>query len=96
MPQASGSLKSTIDSWDWQLDGACRGLSPEMFFHPNRERGPSRRTRESDAKAVCATCSVLVECRSHALAIPELYGIWGGLGEEERADLIRNRLTLVI
>jgi hypothetical protein len=22
------------DLWDWQLDGACRGVSPEVFFHP--------------------------------------------------------------
>jgi WhiB family redox-sensing transcriptional regulator len=96
MPEVSRSPKPNIDSWDWQLDGACRGLPSEMFFHPDGERGLHRRIRESDAKAVCAICSVLAECRSHSLAVPELYGIWGGLGEEERANLIRKRLTLVI
>ncbi len=96
MPEVSRYLKPNTDNWDWQLDGACRGLPPEMFFHPNGERGLRRRTRESEAKAVCATCSVLTECRSHSLAVPELYGIWGGLGEEERANLIRKPLTLVI
>ncbi len=96
MPKVARSHKPNIDSWEWRLDGACRGLPTEMFFHPDGERGPSRRTRESEAKAVCATCSVLAECRSHSLAVPELYGIWGGLVEEERANLIMKRLTLVI
>ncbi len=77
------------------MDGACRGLPSEMFFHPDGERGRLRYTRESEAKAVCATCPVLAECRSYSLAVPELYGIWGGLGEEERANLIRKNLTLV-
>ncbi len=96
IPEVSKSLKPTIDSWDWQLNGACRGLPAEMFFYPDGERGRHRDTREAKAKAVCATCSVIVECRAHALAVPEIYGIWGGLGEEERANLIRKRLRLVI
>ena len=29
------------DLWDWQLEGACRGVSPEVFFHPEGERGPT-------------------------------------------------------
>ncbi len=96
MPRVSSSLKPKIESWDWRSEGACRGLPPDMFFHSDGERGSSRRRRESAAKAVCATCPVLAECRSHALAVPELYGVWGGLGEEERADLISKHLTLVI
>ena len=67
-----------------------------MFFHPDGERGRNRSARESAAKAVCAVCPVLTQCRSHALAVPELYGIWGGLGEEERANLVRMPLALVI
>ena len=31
------------DLWDWQLDGACRRPDPDLFFHPEGERGPSRR-----------------------------------------------------
>jgi WhiB family redox-sensing transcriptional regulator len=82
------------DRWDWQLEGACRALPPEMFFHPEGERGPRRRNREAAAKAVCATCPVIAECRAHALAIREPYGIWGGLGEDEREKLIGKRLTI--
>ncbi|MEY3448065.1 MAG: hypothetical protein RLZZ14_589, partial [Actinomycetota bacterium] len=27
-------------------------------------------------------------CRAHALAVQEPYGIWGGLSEEERIEII--------
>jgi WhiB family redox-sensing transcriptional regulator len=40
------------------------------------------------AKAVCATCPVIAQCRAHAIAVQEPYGIWGGLSEEERFEII--------
>ena len=74
----------TTDHWDWQLDGACRRVSPETFFHPEGERGSRRRTRDETAKAICEVCPVLDRCRAHALAVREPYGVWGGLSEDER------------
>lgn len=71
--------------WAWQLEGDCRVLPPEMFFHPEGERGSSRRQRIAQAKAVCAGCPVLEACRSHALTVREPYGVWGGMAEDERA-----------
>jgi WhiB family redox-sensing transcriptional regulator len=72
------------DRWDWQLHAACRGLSSEAFFHPDNERGSARAARDAAAKAVCAGCRVRDDCRSHALAVKEPYGVWGGLSEDER------------
>ncbi len=72
------------DLWEWQLEGACRDADPTLFFHPEGERGPARRKRDNAAKAVCATCPVLQQCREHALAVREPYGVWGGLGEDDR------------
>lgn len=72
------------DLWDWQLQGACRAEDPSLFFHPEGERGPSRRNREVAAKAVCAGCPVLQACARHALAVKEPYGVWGGLSEDDR------------
>ena len=43
------------DVWDWQLQGTCRTSDPDVFFHPEGERGPARVNRELAAKAVCAT-----------------------------------------
>jgi WhiB family redox-sensing transcriptional regulator len=76
------------DNWDWQSNGACRSFPPEMFFHPEGERGPSRRARISEAKSICGTCPVLLQCRTHALSVQEPYGIWGGLSEDEREVIL--------
>lgn len=70
--------------WEWQFQGACRTTSPEVFFHPEGERGPARRIRDERAKQVCASCPVLTQCRTHALSVREPYGVWGGMTEEER------------
>ncbi|MFD2355808.1 WhiB family transcriptional regulator [Nonomuraea ferruginea] len=45
---------------------------------------PPSPVQEARAKAVCATCQVLTECRSYALKAGEADGIWGGLTPEER------------
>lgn len=76
------------DVWDWQLHGACRGRESALFFHPDGERGPARQRRQAAAKAVCAACPVTASCLRHALAVREPYGVWGGMSEEERAQLI--------
>ena len=83
--------------WDWQMRGACRGMDSAFFFHPDGERGPARSRREARAKAICHACPVLEMCRKHALAVHEPYGIWGGLSESERDNIIKSRKrTLVI
>ena len=74
--------------WDWQLNAACRGMASTTFFHPPDERGPAREKRIRDAKKVCQACPVREHCLDHALRIPEPYGIWGGLSEDERAQLL--------
>lgn len=78
------------DHWNWQAEAACRGLDTAMFFHPDYERGPARERRESQAKAVCAGCPVVTQCRTHAISVHEPYGIWGGLSAQERKALQRS------
>ncbi len=73
-----------IEKWDWQYEGVCRELDTELFFHPEGERGSARRRRAANARSICATCPVIQQCREHALASREPYGIWGGMTEEER------------
>jgi WhiB family redox-sensing transcriptional regulator len=72
------------DVWEWQLDGACRTADPQLFFHPEGERGPARQKRDAAAVQVCAGCPVLQQCREHALTVREPYGVWGGLTEDDR------------
>jgi len=64
-----------------------RGMSycldrPELFFPEGKSWEDLKRTSES--KRLCAECPVQPECRAHALAQPERYGIWGGLTRAER------------
>ena len=73
----------------WQLRAACRGPRSTVFFPPaSGERRDEREAREARAKMICAQCPVRIECRDYALAIREPHGIWGGLNEHERAELL--------
>jgi WhiB family redox-sensing transcriptional regulator len=49
---------------------------------------PDRRRRIDAAKAICGSCPVVAECRTHALTVQEPYGIWGGMSERDRAALL--------
>ncbi|MDO5629317.1 MAG: WhiB family transcriptional regulator [Mobilicoccus sp.] len=81
------------DRWEWQYEGACRTSGPESFFHPEGERGSTRRARDSAAKMVCAACPVIEQCREHALAVREPYGVWGGMTEDERTAELSAQLA---
>lgn len=67
---------------EWHADGLCSQVDGDLWFP---EKGGSTR----DAKRICLSCPVLVECRSYALAHEERFGIWGGLSERERRQLRR-------
>ncbi len=82
------------DRWDWQLEGACRDIGPEIFFHPEGERGIARRARDAAAKARCSECPVRVQCREHALRVREPYGVWGGMTEDERIAYLQRHASI--
>lgn len=79
------------DLWNWQLESSCRGMDSDVFFHPEGERGAAREMRERTAKAICAGCPVIRECREHALSVREPYGVWGGLTEREREEILADK-----
>lgn len=85
------TVQPIVEAWDWQHEGLCRTRSPELFFHPDGERGSVKRARESRAKELCGVCPVIDRCREHALRLPEPYGVWGGLTEEERRETLQPR-----
>jgi WhiB family redox-sensing transcriptional regulator len=41
------------------------------------------------AKQICRSCPVIAECARHALSAREQYGVWGGIGEDERRAMLR-------
>jgi len=60
-----------------------------VFFPPPQfERKDEKLERERRAKEICVSCSVRKECLEYALRIKEPHGIWGGLNESERKNLL--------
>lgn len=76
----------------WQSKAACRGPQAAAFFPPTyAERKDERLSREQRAKSICKTCVVREDCLSYAMRIREPHGIWGGLNEMERKQLLDRR-----
>jgi WhiB family transcriptional regulator, redox-sensing transcriptional regulator len=73
----------------WQDKAACRGPQAVVFFPPSHfERKDEKLEREGRAKAICRDCSVHESCLEYSLKIREPHGIWGGLNELERRQLL--------
>jgi WhiB family redox-sensing transcriptional regulator len=72
-------------------DAACKGADTDLFFGPDAEFVTARQQREATAKAICAGCPVRDACLAYALDTREAYGIWGGMNEDERRALLRQR-----
>ena len=72
------------DLWDWQLDGSCRRENPDVFFHPEGERGPARRNRDRPPRRSASPARCSQQCREHALRVREPYGVWGAMTADER------------
>ena len=73
----------------WQIKAACRGPQAAVFFPPSSfERKDEKDEREARAKAICAECAVQRECLDYAIRIREPHGIWGGLNETERKQML--------
>jgi WhiB family redox-sensing transcriptional regulator len=74
---------------DWRDRASCLDEDPELFF-PIGNTGPAL-IQVEEAKAVCARCPVLAECRAWALDNPKLaeFGVFGGMSEDERRAVAR-------
>jgi WhiB family transcriptional regulator, redox-sensing transcriptional regulator len=70
----------------WRLLAACRSADPDLFF-PISSSGQSL-ALVAEAKAICAECQVRRHCLAFALRTHQIYGVWGGLTEQERHPLI--------
>ena len=85
---------TTAPSRSWQVEALCKGNQAHLFFPPSTlERKEERERREQRAKAVCMVCPVKQECRDYALEIREPYGIWGGLTEAERRQMLATLIS---
>jgi WhiB family transcriptional regulator, redox-sensing transcriptional regulator len=81
-----------VEDWDWQSRGNCLRWPTEVFF-PEDQGRPGLRARQQRAMQICRNCPVLNECREHALAAPEVHGIWGATTPRQRAHLLADSET---
>lgn len=72
------------DDVRWTKQAACEDAETDWFF----ATGASPESRA--AKRICRSCNVREECLEFALE-NDMYGIWGGLDDRERAALQRHR-----
>lgn len=81
-PETAGPDQGT----GWQVEAACRGMDPDLFF-------PGRGESTAAARAVCQECPVRQECLDHAMEDGHLekWGVWGGTTERQRRQLRRAR-----
>jgi WhiB family redox-sensing transcriptional regulator len=68
-------------------DAACATADPELFF-PDGQAGRGAKTMQ--AKEICATCPIAVQCLQYAVLNDE-DGIWGGTTPSERKLLKKSR-----
>lgn len=75
---------------DTDVTPACRGKDPTLFVGPDGEDTKEREFREQEAKAICAGCPLIGECRTWAITNYEV-GIWGGLNDDQRKSIRTGR-----
>ena len=90
------SFVPTAKNWSWQDRALCKtnGVDPTVFFNEDMLRGVEKQERESAAKKICTACPIKTECLEHALAVPENFGVWGGLTEDERMVIVKFKRSI--
>lgn len=68
----------------WHASALCAQTDPDIWF-------PEKGGQVHRAKSVCAACPVRRPCLDAALTNRERHGVWGGLSEKERRQLVRDR-----
>lgn len=79
------------DDWAWQQQGLCREVTSDIFFYEEKVRGDEKRSHISQAKTVCNACPVKQECLDFSIKTNQSHGMWGGLTQEERKELVNGR-----
>jgi WhiB family redox-sensing transcriptional regulator len=90
------ALIPSAQNWSWQDKALCKtnGVDVTVFFNDDMLRGPEKQARESAAKKICTACPIKTECLEHALTVPENFGVWGGLTEEERMVIVKFKRSI--
>jgi len=80
-------------SESWMQDAICRQVDPELFF-PSYDNPAtvSHITAARNAKAICSSCPVQLQCLDAALRRNERHGIWGGVNMGSNRAAMRDEM----
>ena len=81
-----------LDNWNWMDQGLCKEVGSDYFFYEDMERGPEKERRIEQALAICSDCPVKKTCLKFALDTDQMYGIWGGTTQEQRAKMKKRKI----
>jgi len=77
---------------EWRSLAICQDTDPELFF-PVGSTGLAV-DQIATAKGVCMQCPARPDCLDYALDSNQDSGVWGGLSEDERRQIRRQRATV--
>jgi WhiB family redox-sensing transcriptional regulator len=83
------SFKQDPEETRWIHLARCTDEDPELFFPVGSS--PPALDQTERAIAVCRECPVQAECLEWSLDTCQDAGVWGGVGEEERREIRRQR-----
>ena len=79
-----GYEKSSDEELYWQERALCAQTDPDIFF-------PEKGGSTTPATSVCAACDVQAQCLEYAITHDIRHGIWGGMSDNDRRRLSRER-----
>jgi WhiB family redox-sensing transcriptional regulator len=77
----------------WRDRADCTGLPPRTFYPEGDKLKVSRLTAK--AKAICENCPVSLPCLEEALELGEIFGIRGGMTEDERLTIRKTNRNII-
>ena len=86
-PDYLGQATAGPERW-WERAN-CADIGPGIFFPVDGADGGTY----DEARAVCAACTVQLQCLEYALRLPIADGFVAGHTERERRELRRGRRT---
>lgn len=67
----TAALAAILPTGDWVHNSRCTPDTAHLWI--------GSKYRPAEAKAICSTCPVIVQCRAEAIRTEQQYGVWGGI-----------------
>lgn len=74
-------MTQVYEDQTWAVRAICADADPDALF--------VRGSEQADARQICFSCPVRIQCLADALDAGMTFGVWGGMTERERRALIR-------